>query len=56
MEHSLEQFRKSAQFLVATNVAARGLDIDDVSDVINFDLPGEPEVYVHRVGRSAENA
>ncbi|MCL5882181.1 MAG: DEAD/DEAH box helicase [Candidatus Thermoplasmatota archaeon] len=52
-EHSLEQFRKSAQFLVATNVAARGLDIDDVSDVINFDLPGEPEVYVHRVGRSA---
>ena len=52
-EKSLQAFRQSAQFLIATNVAARGLDITDVSDVINFDTPSEPYVYVHRVGRSA---
>ena len=52
-EKSLSEFRNGTQFLIATNVAARGLDIMDVSDVINFDLPGEPFVYVHRVGRSA---
>ncbi len=52
-EKSLQAFRQNAQFLIATNVAARGLDIMDVSDVINFDTPSEPYVYVHRVGRSA---
>ncbi len=52
-EKSLSEFRNGAQFLVATNVAARGLDITNVSDVINFDTPNEPNVYVHRVGRSA---
>ncbi len=52
-EKSLSEFRNGSRFLIATNVAARGLDIDDVSDVINFDLPNEPFVYVHRVGRSA---
>ncbi len=41
------------QVLVATDIAARGLDIDDISHVINFDLPNEPEVYVHRIGRTA---
>lgn len=52
-EKSLSEFRDGSRFLIATNVAARGLDITDVSDVINFDLPNEPFVYVHRVGRSA---
>jgi ATP-dependent RNA helicase RhlE len=42
-----------AQVLVATDVAARGIDIDKVTHVINFDLPGEPESYVHRIGRTA---
>ncbi len=52
-EYSLSDFRKGTQFLIATNVAARGLDITDVSDVINFDVSEDPAVYVHRVGRSA---
>ncbi len=52
-ERSLSGFRETARFLIATNVAARGLDITDVSDVINFDVPEDPYVYIHRVGRSA---
>ena len=52
-ERSLGHFRKGATLLVATNVAARGLDIDNVTDIINFGVPEEPNVYVHRVGRSA---
>jgi ATP-dependent RNA helicase DeaD len=40
------------EVLVATDVAARGLDIEQVSHVINFDLPQDPEVYVHRIGRT----
>lgn len=42
----------SSKVLVATDVAARGLDIDDLAAVINFDLPFEPETYVHRIGRT----
>ena len=38
--------------LIATNVAARGLDIDDISHVINYDVPGTPDDYLHRVGRT----
>ena len=43
----------SPPVLVATDIAARGLDIDDVSHVVNFDLPNVAEIYVHRIGRTA---
>ena len=39
--------------LVATDIAARGIDIDDVTHVVNFDVPEVPETYVHRIGRTA---
>lgn len=49
----LNRYRNGqVKVLVATDVAARGLDIDDISHVFNFDLPDDPEVYVHRVGRT----
>jgi len=49
----LNRFReRQINVLVATDVAARGLDIDDISHVINFDLPSDPEAYVHRIGRT----
>jgi ATP-dependent RNA helicase DeaD len=41
------------EFLVATNVAARGLDIPDIEDVVNYDVPQNPEEYIHRIGRTA---
>ncbi|MCB9840017.1 MAG: DEAD/DEAH box helicase, partial [Phycisphaeraceae bacterium] len=44
--------RGEARVLVATDVAARGLDVDDITHVVNFDLPMEPEAYVHRIGRT----
>ncbi len=51
---ALEQFRSGkAAVLVATNIAARGLDIDGISHVVNFDVPDEADDYVHRVGRTA---
>ncbi|MGE3108512.1 MAG: DEAD/DEAH box helicase [Phycisphaerales bacterium] len=50
---ALESFRAGEiKVLVATDVAARGLDIDDVTHVFNFELPVEPEAYVHRIGRT----
>ncbi|MDE1869926.1 MAG: DEAD/DEAH box helicase [Candidatus Micrarchaeota archaeon] len=52
-ERSLGAFRKGAQFLIATNVAARGLDIPDISNIINFGAPEDPNTYIHRVGRTA---
>ena len=39
--------------LIATDIAARGIDVDGISHVINFDLPNVPETYVHRIGRTA---
>jgi ATP-dependent RNA helicase RhlE len=50
---SIEQFRAGEnRILVATDVMARGLDIDNISHVINFDTPGFPENYMHRIGRT----
>ena len=52
-ERVLNRFRRNQiKVLVATDVAARGLDIDDISHVFNYDLPQDAEVYVHRVGRT----
>lgn len=51
---SLSLFRAAVvPVLVSTDVGARGLDIEDVAMVINWDIPKEPEEYVHRVGRTA---
>lgn len=44
---------KSPPVLVATDIASRGIDVDDIMHVINFDLPHEPETYIHRIGRTA---
>ncbi len=53
-ERVMDSFRKGClSVLVATDIAARGLDIDDVDMVVNFELPREPEDYVHRIGRTA---
>ncbi|MBX3618327.1 DEAD/DEAH box helicase [Nitrosomonas sp.] len=50
---ALEDFKQGLiRILVATDVAARGLDIEDLTHVINFELPGNPEDYVHRIGRT----
>ncbi len=53
-QKALEDFRSGrVRVLVATDIAARGIDIDGISHVINFELPNEPESYVHRIGRTA---
>ena len=53
-ERVLAAFRKGqVRTLVATDIAARGIDVDGVSHVVNFDLPNVPETYVHRIGRTA---
>ncbi len=53
-QKALERFRNGrARVLVATDIAARGIDVTSISHVINFDLPAQPEDYVHRIGRTA---
>ncbi|MFN0025259.1 MAG: DEAD/DEAH box helicase [Parvularculaceae bacterium] len=53
-EKALEAFRSGrTRILIATDIAARGLDIDGVSHVINYEIPNVPEQYVHRIGRTA---
>lgn len=52
-DHVMNRFRvKNLQILVATDVAARGLDVNDLTHVINYNLPDDPEVYIHRSGRT----
>lgn len=53
-QQALDGFRKGKyRILVATDVAARGIDIDGVSHVINYDIPDNPDDYIHRIGRTA---
>ena len=53
-QRALEGFRAGrSRILVATDIAARGIDVKGISLVVNFDLPNEPEAYVHRIGRTA---
>nr|WP_188608243.1 DEAD/DEAH box helicase [Chelatococcus reniformis] len=53
-QRALDGFRDgSTRILVATDIAARGIDVDGVTHVVNFDLPNVPETYVHRIGRTA---
>ncbi|MCC7447809.1 MAG: DEAD/DEAH box helicase [Anaerolineae bacterium] len=52
-EQALTNFKAGrTRVLVATDIAARGIDVDDISHVVNYDLPNEPESYVHRIGRT----
>jgi ATP-dependent RNA helicase RhlE len=53
-QRALEKFRSGeARILVATDIAARGIDVDGISHVVNYELPNESESYVHRIGRTA---
>jgi ATP-dependent RNA helicase RhlE len=53
-QRTLDAFRSgTADTLVATDIAARGIDVDNIRMVVNFDVPNDAEVYVHRVGRTA---
>lgn len=52
-QHALQNFKsRRTRILVATDIAARGIDIDELTHVINYDLPDVPETYVHRIGRT----
>jgi ATP-dependent RNA helicase RhlE len=53
-ERALEQFRAGrVRVLVATDIAARGIDVDGITHVVNYEIPNIPESYVHRIGRTA---
>jgi ATP-dependent RNA helicase RhlE len=52
-QKALKQFKtKQVRVLIATDIAARGIDVDELSHVINYDLPDVPETYIHRIGRT----
>lgn len=52
-ERALDRFKQGKiQVLVATDIAARGIDVEDIDLVVNFDFPKEPEIYIHRIGRT----
>lgn len=52
-QKALKSFKdKNLRVLVATDIAARGIDIDELSHVVNYEIPNEPETYVHRIGRT----
>ena len=53
-QHALDGFKNGkVRVLVATDIVARGIDVDDISHVVNYDVPNNPEDYVHRIGRTA---
>src|SRR5205823_3017869 len=53
-ERALAGFKSGrVRVLVATDIAARGIDVEEISHVVNFDIPNIPETYVHRIGRTA---
>jgi ATP-dependent RNA helicase RhlE len=53
-QRALSNFKTGeTRVLVATDIAARGIDVDEITHVINYELPNEPETYVHRIGRTA---
>jgi ATP-dependent RNA helicase RhlE len=53
-QRALQGFKNGTiRILVATDIAARGIDVDDITHVINYEIPNEPETYVHRIGRTA---
>ncbi len=53
-QRTLESFRAGRlRFLVATDIAARGIDVEGISHIVNYDMPVEPEAYIHRIGRTA---
>lgn len=55
MNTMIEFSKKSFQILVATDIASRGLDVEDVGLVINYEIPNEPNSYIHRIGRTGRN-
>jgi ATP-dependent RNA helicase RhlE len=56
-KRAMDDFRSGeARVLVATDIAARGIDVAEIGHVVNFDLPSVPEDYVHRIGRTARAA
>jgi ATP-dependent RNA helicase RhlE len=53
-EHALEGFKNGRySVLIATDIVARGIDVEGISHVVNYDIPAKPEDYVHRIGRTA---